>query len=385
MNLTSIAVKNLNRRKGKMLLLVASLSIATATLVLVIAITFAFKQGVSGNLNQYGYSLVVSPKVSRLNLTYGGMTVSQVFSAPAATLQLDDAAKLDKKLGTHLRAVSPKLLKVVKVEGKKMLMVGLNIDKERQVKKWWQLERGRYPRKPNEVIIGYNLAEKFNIPLNKKLLIENSGFIPTAVLFETGSHEDDVIFVDLAQMQKIFSRSSQVDLIEVATSKGEEVDSMARKIARILPTARVDTLKQSAQLKQGIVGDLSKFNFGIGVIIVLISVVIVFTTMAASVNRRKSEIGIFRAIGYRQSKIIQIILTEAFLLSVVAGFIGYLGGFVIFQLLSSGGKEIGQIAVVSLILLPVSLLLSVAMAMAGSLIPAWQAAHLEPAESLKSL
>jgi putative ABC transport system permease protein len=48
--------------------------------------------------------------------------------------------------------------------------------------------------------------------------------------------------------------------------------------------------------------------------------------MMGSVRERTREIGIFRAIGYRRSHIIRIVLLEAALVSALAGILGYFGG-----------------------------------------------------------
>ena len=57
-------------------------------------------------------------------------------------------------------------------------------------------------------------------------------------------------------------------------------------------------------------------------VVVFIGSLIVFVTMMGSVNERTVEIGVFRAIGFRKSHIMRIILLEAALVSLLAGLLG---------------------------------------------------------------
>ena len=54
-------------------------------------------------------------------------------------------------------------------------------------------------------------------------------------------------------------------------------------------------------------------------IVLLIGGLIVFTNRMASVNERKREIGIFRAIGFRKLHVINIIFSEAFIVGLIGG------------------------------------------------------------------
>jgi len=112
---------------------------------------------------------------------------------------------------------------------------------------------------------------------------------------------------------------------------------------------------------------------------------IVFTTMSASVNERKKEIGIFRAIGYRQSHIIHIILQEALILSSLAGIAGYFLGLVIAiyaaPLIGADSVDIAM----NIKMLSLSLILSVTIGVGASFYPSIKASKMDPTIALQSL
>jgi ABC-type antimicrobial peptide transport system permease subunit len=56
--------------------------------------------------------------------------------------------------------------------------------------------------------------------------------------------------------------------------------------------------------------------------LVVLCGLLIFSTVTGSISDRKHEIGIFRAIGFTKSNIMQIILTESLLISVFSGVVG---------------------------------------------------------------
>jgi len=80
---------------------------------------------------------------------------------------------------------------------------------------------------------------------------------------------------------------------------------------------------------------MSAVNF-VEKIALILSLVIVVTAcfmiaifMYASVNERRKEIGILRAIGYSKFNIFSIFTTEALVIGLFSGIIGYVGGYLL--------------------------------------------------------
>jgi putative ABC transport system permease protein len=121
-------------------------------------------------------------------------------------------------------------------------------------------------------------------------------------------------------------------------------------------------------------------------VVVFIGSLIVFITMMGSVNERTTEIGVFRAIGFRKSHIMRIILLEAAVVGVLAGLLGYaagMGGAKLALPMMAEGKQV-QLAWDGLVAAG-SLGLSVVLALLGSLYPALHASKMDPTEALRAL
>lgn len=387
MTLRTIALKNLTRRKGKMALIVFGLALAVATLISVTSIIGAFQGAVDEQLNEYGFNIVIFAKAKEVLIQYGDMTIGTVGSYKAPVLGEDAVARVAAEAGAggRIRGYSAKLLDVAEVKGKRVLMAGVDFAAERRIKKWWMLENGAYPRADNEVFVGQGAAEKLKLAPGDDIALKGGVLRVAGILMETGSQDDELIFGNLEHLRKVADKPGQITLIEVAAKRTEDADGLVKSLGRALPGATVQSVKEAVDFKANTLGHLIKFGFGVTAIVTLISAVIVFTMMASAVNERRAEIGIFRAIGYRRRKIASIILTEAFILGVIGGLVGYLFGFGLAQLLPVVSR--GAVAVIT----PNPLLIIVAMALAsgigiaGSLVPAWRAANLDPVEALKSL
>jgi putative ABC transport system permease protein len=121
-------------------------------------------------------------------------------------------------------------------------------------------------------------------------------------------------------------------------------------------------------------------------VVIFIGSLIVFVTMMGSVNERTTEIGVFRAIGFRRSHIIRIILLEAALVSVLAGLMGYaagMGGATVALPFMAESKDAALVW--DSTVLAGSVVLSLVVGMLASLYPALHASRMDPTEALRAL
>jgi len=385
MYLRSIALKNIARRKGKTVLVVAGLAIGIAALVAIITTMLAFQKNVDEKLDTYGFNVVIQPASSNISLSYGGMTISGVDTYEVQSLTGKDVPRIEGiPSADKIAAISPKLLQVAEVKGKKVLLVGTDFDRELSVKKWWALH-GKKPSAPDGLIVGIDAARSLGLKIGDPVEVAGSKFKVAAVLQSTGSQDDGLIFADLATVQSLFGRDGELSLIEVSAKNSVDIDSVVADLEKALPQASVSSIKQAVKYKEEAMGSLVNFGLVVSAIIIVISGLIVFTTMTSSVSDRRREIGIFRAIGYRQSVVARIILIEALVLSLIGGAAGYIVGFGLVYLLPVLVDKIELLVRPNALVLILSIGLSVLVGLFASLLPAKKAACMDPADALKSL
>jgi putative ABC transport system permease protein len=386
MKLKDISISNLRRRKGKVFFLILGLTMGITTVVALISITRMMNQDISKKLDEFGANIVILPRSDDLSLSYGGMNIGGV-ALDTQALKDSDIPKIRQiEVRENISTISPKILGVAEIEGKKVLLMGVLFQEEVRLKKWWKIH-GAVPKNQDEVLLGNEVAVKLFKSTGDTLAINGKTVSVSGVLDETGSQDDFLVLGDLNFVQGLTRKAGALSLIEVSAFCNTcPIDEIVRQISKKLPHAKVTAIKQNLETKMEALDHFKKFSIGISIIVLLIGGLIVFTNMMASVNERKREIGIFRAIGFRKSHIIRIIFLEALIIGLMAGVIGYLLGLGVSQVIGPmiTGMKGGKILVDPILAVGV-IFLSAILGVLSSAYPALHASQMDPTEALRAL
>lgn len=386
MKLHSIALNSLRRRKAKLLLLVFGLAIAVGTVVALRTLSESMNAEIGNTLDEYGANIVIIPRSEHLALNYGGLPVSDI-SVDVQQLTTSEVSRIRTiKNRENIKFVAPKLLSAAMVLSKQSLVVGVDFPQEVALKKWWTI-LGEAPVERNEALLGSEAVALLGLARGQSIRIEESDFIVTGVLEETGSQDDRAIFIDLTRAQELFGKKDQVSMIEVAALCYDcPIEEIVAQTSDKLPNARVMAIRQTIESRMQTMQQFDRFSFGVSIVVLLVAAIIVWTNIMASINERTREIGIFRAIGYRSAHVVRIILLEVFLISGLAGIVGYAIGRLVSLYLAPGMLS-GSTSIVLLdpVMFGIAVLLSVGIGLVASLYPAVRASHLDPTIALKSL
>jgi putative ABC transport system permease protein len=386
MKLKDISINNLRRRKGKVFFLILGLTIGITTVVTLITITRMMNEDISNKLDEFGANILVLPRSEALSLSYGGMNMGGV-AVDTQTLMESDIPKIRQiEVRENISTVSPKLIGGAEVEGEKVPLMGVHFQEEARLKKWWKVH-GAIPKSRDEVLLGNDVAVQLFKSAGETLSINGKSVKIAGVLDETGSQDDVLLFADLNFVQELMKKPGAISLIEVsAFCTTCPIEEIVRQISKVLPHAKVTAIKQTLQTKMETLDHFKKFSIGISAIVLLIGALIVFTNMMASVNERKREIGIFRAIGFRKSHVIRIIFLEAMIVGAVAGILGYALGLGFSQIIGPilTGTKGGKWFIDPLLAVGVVMLSSL-IGILSSAYPAIHAAKMDPTEALRAL
>jgi putative ABC transport system permease protein len=386
MRLTNIAVGNLKRRKLKMGLLVLGLVIGVASIVGLYSITKAMEEDLANKIDAYGANMLLVPDNDNVTISFGGVTVEGIVQVKDLDMSIIDRMKTIKNKET-LNIISPKLLADETINGKQALLLGVQFPEELRLKKWWQVNWADNKKVPTsgEVLVGSEAARVLGLAPGNTVKIKGQDFKVAGTIQATGSSENDsAIFLDLATLQKLTNRPQAISLIEAAafcyTCPIFEVTS---QLQEKLPGIKVSALKASVENRDDMVKKFGVFALAVSGIIMLIGVLVVMISMISSVKERTREIGVFRAIGYRKTHVIQIVLTEAAILSLIGGIIGYLVGM---SAATGFGSLVAQMDV-KVVMQPLIAVYaiggSVLLGLLATAYPAWQATKLDPVEALR--
>lgn len=386
MRLHNISFGNIKRRKAKMFFLVLGLVIGLSTVVTLLSITESMTRDIEQRLNQFGANIVMVPRTDNLSLNYGGIDVGGV----NYNVQELDHAQLAEirtiKNAKNLAVIAPKVLGPVRVKDKTVLLMGVEFKEELKLKTWWIKNGGKYPENHNQVMLGSRIADLLDFKIGDTISLSGQQYTISTILKPTGAAEDDAIISDLKTSQGLLGKEGTVSMVEIAAfCQGCPIDELTLQIAEKFPNAKVTAMKQAVMSKMQSIDMFKSFSLGVSVIVIFIGSLLVMVTMMGSVNERTREIGIFRAIGFRQGHVMQIVLLEALILGVIGGLLGFaLGNLIAYVLVPLVMKD-GVFAGVNINLGVVSILMAVALSLLASLYPAFKASRKDPSEALRAL
>jgi len=385
MTLKLISLRHLMRRKTKAAFILAGLAMAVATVVGIITYVQATRHDIAHKLEQYGANILIVPKTENLSLSYGGLSMGGV-SFDLEEIRESELTRL-ATIPNHknIAAVGPMVLGVASVEGRRMLLAGVDFKAAAILKPWWHVE-GRLPQ-DDGVLLGAEAARVLNLDTGQRLSVNGRSLVVSGRLAITGSQDDQLAFLTLAAAQQLFAKPGRISMVEVAAlCKDCPIEDMVRQISAALPGAKVMAIQQVVKSRMEALAQFQRFSYGISGVILFIGGLVVLVTMMGSVRERTREIGIFRAVGFRRTHILQIVLLEAGIISALAGILGYGAGWAsaAAALAFFGDAHSGHVPFAPG-LAAGSVALAMALGLIASVYPAQMGARMDPNEALRSL
>ncbi|RNC67305.1 MAG: ABC transporter permease [Desulfuromonadales bacterium] len=386
MKLHTISINNLRRRKAKMAFLTIGLMVGIATIVTLVTLTTSMSSDIGKKMDEFGANILIMPQSNDLSMSYGGISLGRVTFDQREIRQEDLVRITTIKNSKNVLAVSPKVLGGVRLGGKDALLVGVDFDSELKMKQWWRVF-GEVPKKEGEVLLGSTAADSAHLTPGDTVQVAGKPFTVAGVLEQTGSQDDSLVFMPLAGAQKLLGKEGRITLVEVAAlCSGCPIGDMVVQIAEKLPEAKVTAIQQVVESRLKALDHFRRFAYAVAGVVIFIGSLIVFVTMMGSVTERTTEIGVFRAIGFRRGHIMRIILLEAALVSLLAGVLGYAAGMGGAKLALPFMAESKDAALVwDTTVMAGSIALSLIVGMLASLYPALHASRMDPTEALRAL
>lgn len=237
---------------------------------------------------------------------------------------------------------------------------------------------------PNEMMIGWRLAQDLNKNVGDEFVIGSDHFTITGI-YSTGQPAGDgAVMFPLAPFQAWVREPGTVTLVFVTAHDESDVPALRARIEHDEPTlTTIRTEAEFGRADRNLVL-ISAAERGATILAVVIGAVIVMNTMLLSFFERTRDFGIMRAVGWRPLWIVALVLGEALVISVIGAAIGvglsYLAVSVLERVSDLRGllhAEFGPEAFWR------ALYTAAAVALIGALYPAVRAGRLSPIEALR--
>ncbi|MAC83246.1 MAG: ABC transporter permease [Arcobacter sp.] len=237
----------------------------------------------------------------------------------------------------------------------------------------YTLIKNNYP-KENEILVGESIYKQLS---NKRLInIANTNYKISGVFKSDIGFENGGVILNIKDAGKIFNKSASMLMINTKVDTDidlllEQINSLSPKIEAKSTQSFVDNYNQF-KIIQSSSNAISFIAFAMG----LLGIV---SIMSITINQRKSEFGIKRAIGIPMRKIVFQIVAESFILGVLSFISAFLLSQLVLYFIKNSTLLQGYVnGEITYSLAFYIFITSILMAMIGSIIPALNAAKTDP-------
>ena len=210
---------------------------------------------------------------------------------------------------------------------------------------------------------------------------ERTGYYTVTGVLVTGGEEESYVFMSLEDMEAL-TGESRLDVAELSVSANaaqleEYVQALTDADTGVTPRL----VKRVTRSETAVLGKLQALVFLVTAVVLLLTMICVSTTMMAVVSERRREIGLRKALGASDNSIRAEFLGEGMFLGALGGVMGSVLGFVFAQVVSV--NVFGSSITFQPLLLPVTVIVSMAIAAVSCLLPIKRAVAIDPALVLK--
>ena len=267
------------------------------------------------------------------------------------------------------------------------------------------------PERPPGVIIGRNLAKVLDVKENDSLFISaatvdgatESVFLKVSGIYETGTqlHDRHRAYLHIADLRRPLHAKRAAHEVSLALGSSEG-STLAAQALKVQLNDEALLVRAWDEVRPDIAQMLRMNDIGTGImtfIIFFVATLGVVNTMLMAVFERTRELGMLKAIGMSQGRIVALIVLESLLLVLVASIVGVglgllLDGYLAYEGLDlsglTGGISVGSIGInpvirgvitVKGVLVPVAVLGTTCLI--ASLYPAIRASRMQPAVGMR--
>ncbi len=374
-------LKNLFRRKARSILTIIGVAVAVCTLVTLQGVSDSFSDSFQENFVRKGVDLVITSKGvliynSELEQRFAD-AIHQVPGVKTVSYSLNQTMEIKRRGGSSIPVQvigwpldSPDFAQLEVVSGR-----ALQTDDRRGI------------------MLGVKLAEVLDKTPGEDVEMVGETFQVVGVFDSPTIFEKGAAVVRLEDLQEVMFQEGKVTgfgvTIEPSADPEAALETVAARIEQ-LTDEQGRSLRLAAEpaekyvqgfLPIRIIDAMSKVT---SLIALIIGAVSMLNTMIMSVLERVREIGILRAIGWRRSRIIRMVLGESLLLSSMGAIIGVSIAFAVTYLLAHWPMTSGYVsgAIAPRVLFQ-GFVVAWLVGLIGGIYPAYRAANLLPTEALR--
>ena len=369
MSFTALILKNLLRQRIRTSLTVVGIGLGIATVVALGSVVGGMKQTAGQILTAYGSDFIVAEK-------------------GASDLSFSNVAEEDQAALAGYPGVAGTLgvlLRLSKV-GSNPYFVTVGMTAADVEAAGIDLREGTLyaAGASDDILLGTHASSDLDAVVGDTVEIDDRTFHVAGLFKSRNLWQDSGAIAPLATVQEMANKAGVVTFVYVRVAEGADPEAVATGIREdfaLLTT--VANVSEYSRVDQGI-EIMDALNLAVSALAVGIGAIGVMNTMVMSVYERTREIGILRAVGWSDNRVLRMIVGESLILCAIAAVVGGLAGV-------AASRAVLLIPAVQSLLTPQytsdifvrGLIVALVVALVGAAYPAIRALRLVPMEALR--
>lgn len=391
-----LALHSLTRRRARTALTVAGVAVAAAMLLDMVMLGSGMRESFRGFVEQQGFQLRLTPRGTMpfdTEATVGG--ADALFAALRADRDVTVAAPV---LGSRLFTLGASATATPATPA--VASFALGIDPALQTD--YRIEEGREILGPDEMVVnepylaatGHALGDRVRVAAGYDAQMRRSTGERTLRIVGRGrfvmlSATEVASALPLATLQEMSGAGDRLSVVLVRTRPGADVESVRARIEAQHPRLSALSTEVALRFMDERLGYFRQLAFILASVSLMVGFLLVTTLVTVSVNERIGEIAVMRAIGVAKSHIVAQVVAEGLALSLAGALLGLGLGLITARWLNGilatfpGLPEAFDFFLFEPASAVRSLALLVACGVLAGIWPAWRAATLPIARTLR--
>lgn len=368
-------LRNMARRKLRTSLTIIGIVIGILALTVMGSMSEFFAELIDNAVNLVGNNIIVTPKTNDFDSVLSVADERRITHIPGVK---DDFAIASDSLD-ELDAVGlgiPDVVGGVPPEHSADLYPSVTLKKGR-----W-LQRGD----EYETVVGSKLADKRKLDLGSQITYRDKKFTVVGIMNLTQTGPDTLAIMPLETVRRLLKAPDLIATIYVIPSDPTTSKQVAQSIRDTIENVKVQTAQEAGDEARQALVIFNVILVGGAVLAVFVGGLAVINTMIMSVNERRHEIGLKKAVGASDGEIVFEYLVEAAVIGLLGGVIGLAAGWGLASLLNAAtAQSLGGSGLFNVTprLMLISVGFAVILGMIAGFYPAWNAARLDPVTALR--
>ncbi len=274
-----------------------------------------------------------------------------------------------------------------------IVIIGTDIDRYRRVVKFDdKIVQGALRLEAGDAMIGTDLAHDLGAVLGDRFRVQSaegaSEVFQIRALLDLGSRDLNrrYVYTALRPAQSLLKISSRITNIDVAVDDIMRADEVAARL-RAQSGQQIESWIQTNKQVFAAIGNQDIMTILIRVFVTIVVVLGIASVLVVSVVQKRKEIGIMRAIGATRSQMLRVFLMQGALVGFSGALVGTAFGMVLISVFSRILRSASGAPLFSLAfdfnLMLVALSAATLLGVLAAVLPARNAANLDPAEAIR--